>query len=36
MPVIAGGLIESKEDVIEILNAGALAISTGKKVLWES
>lgn len=36
VPVIAGGLIEAKEDVIEILNAGALAVSTGKKELWRS
>jgi glycerol uptake operon antiterminator len=34
MPVIAGGLIEKKEDIIEILNSGALAVSTGKKELW--
>lgn len=34
MPVIAGGLIETKESVIEILKAGALAVSTGKKALW--
>ncbi len=34
MPVIAGGLIESKETVIGILNAGAIAVSAGKKALW--
>lgn len=33
-PVIAGGLIETKEDMIEILNAGAIGVSTGKKDLW--
>ncbi|NMA84576.1 MAG: glycerol-3-phosphate responsive antiterminator [Epulopiscium sp.] len=33
-PVIAGGLIESKEDMINSLEAGALAISTGKSDLW--
>ncbi|MBZ4645937.1 MAG: glycerol uptake operon antiterminator [Petroclostridium sp.] len=33
-PVIAGGLIDSKEDIIEILKAGALGASTGKKELW--
>jgi glycerol uptake operon antiterminator len=33
-PVIAGGLIESKEDIIEILKAGALGASTGLKELW--
>ncbi|ABR46789.1 glycerol-3-phosphate responsive antiterminator [Alkaliphilus metalliredigens QYMF] len=34
-PVIAGGLIESKQDIIEVLKAGALGASTGKKELWE-
>lgn len=34
MPVIAGGLIETKEEVMEILNSGALAVSTGRKELW--
>lgn len=33
-PVIAGGLIDTKEDIIEVLKAGALAASTGKKELW--
>lgn len=35
MPVIAGGLIESKEAVMGILKAGAIAASTGKKKLWK-
>ena len=34
MPLIAGGLIETREDILEILNSGALAVSTGKKELW--
>ncbi|NMB97328.1 MAG: glycerol-3-phosphate responsive antiterminator [Clostridiaceae bacterium] len=34
LPVIAGGLIDSKEDIIDILKAGALGVSTGKKELW--
>jgi glycerol uptake operon antiterminator len=34
VPVIAGGLIDSKKDIIEILKAGALGASTGKKELW--
>ncbi len=34
LPVIAGGLIESKEDVIAALKAGALGISTTKEDLW--
>lgn len=33
-PIIAGGLIKTKEEVKEILQAGALAISTSKKELW--
>lgn len=35
IPVIAGGLISSKQDIIDALNAGALGASTGKKDLWE-
>jgi glycerol uptake operon antiterminator len=34
MPVIAGGLIETKEEIIEVLRAGCIAASTGKKELW--
>ncbi len=34
VPVIAGGLIESKPEVMEALSQGALAVSTGKKELW--
>ena len=34
LPVIAGGLIESKEDIVEILKAGAIGASTGRKELW--
>jgi glycerol uptake operon antiterminator len=34
MPVIAGGLIDSKQDIIEILKAGAMGASTGKTALW--
>lgn len=33
--VIAGGLIETKDEVIRSLNAGALAISTTKKEIWD-
>jgi len=36
VPVIAGGLIESKSDIIDILNAGAIGVSTGKKALWSA
>ncbi len=34
MPVIAGGLIETKGDIIGAIAAGASAISTAKKELW--
>ncbi|MGI6706471.1 MAG: glycerol-3-phosphate responsive antiterminator [Clostridia bacterium] len=33
-PVIAGGMITSKEDIIHALQAGALAVSTSNKNLW--
>lgn len=34
IPVIAGGLIDNSEDISELLKAGALGASTGKKELW--
>ncbi len=34
IPLIAGGLIETKAEVTNALNAGAFAVSTGKKDLW--
>ncbi|MFR5265510.1 glycerol-3-phosphate responsive antiterminator [Clostridium sp.] len=34
-PLIVGGLISDKEDVIEALNAGATCISTTKEKIWE-
>lgn len=33
-PVIAGGLIESKKEVVTALECGAIAVSTGKRALW--
>lgn len=33
-PVIAGGLIDTKSDIMEALSQGALAISTTSKKLW--
>lgn len=33
-PVIAGGLVESKREILEALGAGASAISTGSESLW--
>ncbi len=35
VPVIAGGLIETKEQIIELLSAGAAGVSTGKSSLWD-
>ena len=34
IPVIAGGLIETKSEVTEALSGGAFAVSTGKEELW--
>lgn len=34
MPIIAGGLIESKKDIIDSINSGAIAISTTSSNLW--
>lgn len=33
-PVIAGGLIQSKAEVTDALNCGAIAVSTGQAQLW--
>jgi len=35
VPVIAGGLILTKEQVLESLSSGAVAISTSKDELWD-
>ncbi len=35
IPIIAGGLIKEKKDVIESLSAGAVAISTTSWELWD-
>ncbi|MGG7164720.1 glycerol-3-phosphate responsive antiterminator [Clostridium ihumii] len=34
LPIIAGGLIEDKEDIILALQAGATAVSSTKKEIW--
>lgn len=34
VPVIAGGLIQTKQEVMEALRCGATAVSTGCKELW--
>jgi len=36
VPVIAGGLIETRGEVAELLKAGALAVSTSKTDLWKA
>ena len=35
IPVIAGGLIETKKEVLTALECGAIAVSTGKRELWD-
>ncbi len=34
-PIVAGGLVADKEDVMAALGAGAVAISTTNKAIWE-
>lgn len=34
-PIIAGGLIRSKQDVIHALQAGAIAVSTSYRAVWK-
>ena len=34
IPIIAGGLIESRDEIYKALGAGASMISTGKQELW--
>lgn len=36
VPLIAGGLLESKQDIMTALKAGALCVSTSDSALWES
>lgn len=36
VPIIAGGLVSDKEDVLNALNAGALSVSTTRTELWEA
>lgn len=35
LPVVAGGLIETKKEAANMLNAGAFAVSTSNYTLWE-
>lgn len=34
IPIIVGGMVETKEEIIELLKVGANAVSTSKKELW--
>lgn len=34
VPIIAGGLIETEEEISEAIKSGAVAVSTGKAELW--
>ena len=34
IPLIAGGLVETRQEVTAALSLGALAVSTGKEELW--
>lgn len=34
IPVVAGGLIETKEEIEDAIFCGAIAVSTGKKEFW--
>ncbi len=35
VPVIGGGLVVTKKDVIDVLKCGAIGVSTGKQELWD-
>lgn len=35
LPIIAGGLIQTKKDIIESIGAGAVAVSTTERSLWK-
>jgi glycerol uptake operon antiterminator len=35
IPLIAGGLIEEKEDVVKCLKAGAIGVSSSDRSIWE-
>ena len=36
LPLIVGGLIEDKKDVMAALSAGAIGVSTSKETLWNA
>ncbi len=35
MPIVAGGIIETRDEVVSALQAGADVVSTGEKSLWD-
>lgn len=35
LPIIGGGLIETKEEIMDVLKNGGIAVSTSRKSLWE-
>lgn len=35
MPIVAGGIIETRQEIEEVIESGAHAVSTGKNNLWE-
>ena len=35
MPIVAGGIIETEQEICEVIKSGAMAVSTGKVSLWE-
>lgn len=35
MPIVAGGIIETEKEILEIIESGAEAVSTGKANLWD-
>lgn len=34
LPIICGGLIDNKQEIIDVLKCGAMSVSTTKKELW--
>lgn len=34
LPVIAGGMVSTKEEIIDLLKSGAVAVSTSREKLW--
>jgi len=34
-PIVAGGIIKTEQDVLTVIQSGAIAVSTSRKELWE-